>query len=645
MIAERHWIRGMSLLALGQPMESLQAYNESLTEFELVGDEEYAGAVHSLLAENLATLGDDGRAWQEREDSIATLAHFHDSQRQEVALNEAAEAALSQDLPDVALLFQDEVVNIARNSEDHLLRAYALMWRGLIETRLNMTADARKDLADALTEVELIEDRDAKSRTRADLEMAAGVAEPTQTKAAIDHYTSALEYYDAHEYRFRSAQLRLARGRALIRNSKPQEALADFYAGMDEVERYGHVIDEDRARSLFYGRTSELFSEALQLVLDGGDYMAALRVAERGRERALATNLAPNVSAATRDAVSLLQRNLDGKSVVIVFAVTPRETVGWAISASSIAYATVPLGQMRLSSLVDQFRQSIEKGSPERDELGAKLYQVLFARLHSVKHYVKLTVIPDGPLSDLPYAALRAPGGLYLIEAVERLTTAPSIQGLLGCRELLLRRSHKAGPHTLVFGASHFQSPELQDLPGVRTELFEVAQSHRKAELLFEEAATSEAFRGRAPKADIIHFAGHAVLNPVDPTLSFLLFGPSSGIGSRILYVHDIASMTLRARVVVLSACGTALRSHRRPEGVSSVARAFYRAGVPAVVATLGDVGDRSAASIMSLLHGDLERGIEPAVALRSAQVAMIHSSSARDRDPRTWAAYEVIGL
>ena len=79
-------------------------------------------------------------------------------------------------------------------------------------------------------------------------------------------------------------------------------------------------------------------------------------------------------------------------------------------------------------------------------------------------------------------------------------------------------------------------------------------------------------------------------------------------------------------------------------EGVSSLARAFVIAGVPAVVGTLWDIDDREAAFVVRRLHEELARGVRPELALRSAQRAAIQSTDPGVRDPRYWSAFSVLG-
>ncbi len=95
--------------------------------------------------------------------------------------------------------------------------------------------------------------------------------------------------------------------------------------------------------------------------------------------------------------------------------------------------------------------------------------------------------------------------------------------------------------------------------------------------------------------------------------------------------------------LVVLSACDSALGRDYGSEGAFSLARAFFYAGAPRVVATLWPVDDRATARFMALFYdGLLRRGLAPAVALRAAQRGLAREP--RWRAPRHWAGFVLQG-
>ncbi|HSS48574.1 MAG TPA: CHAT domain-containing protein, partial [Thermoanaerobaculia bacterium] len=97
-------------------------------------------------------------------------------------------------------------------------------------------------------------------------------------------------------------------------------------------------------------------------------------------------------------------------------------------------------------------------------------------------------------------------------------------------------------------------------------------------------------------------------------------------------------------RLAVLSACRTAVGYYPESEEISHLAGAFLAAGVPAVVASLWEVEDSAAATLMTAFHRRLAAGIQPAEALRQTQMELAGSPDPRLASPATWAAFRLLG-
>jgi CHAT domain-containing protein len=147
-------------------------------------------------------------------------------------------------------------------------------------------------------------------------------------------------------------------------------------------------------------------------------------------------------------------------------------------------------------------------------------------------------------------------------------------------------------------------------------------------------------------RARIVHFATHGVLDSRRPERSGLVLSLVDAAGrprDGFLRLRDIYRLNLRADLVVLSGCRTALGREIRGEGLIGLTRGFLEAGAPRVVASLWSVQDRATAELMGrFYHALLREGRPPAAALRTAQLAL-----RRDRrfaDPYFWAAFTFQG-
>ena len=109
------------------------------------------------------------------------------------------------------------------------------------------------------------------------------------------------------------------------------------------------------------------------------------------------------------------------------------------------------------------------------------------------------------------------------------------------------------------------------------------------------------------------------------------------------LRVQDIYNLRLRAELVVLSACQTAIGKSIPGEGLMGMARAFLYAGTRQVVASLWPVDEKATMELMTEFYRQLlQNGRPPAEALRRAQQAL--ASTPRWHAPYYWAGFVLQG-
>jgi CHAT domain-containing protein len=182
-----------------------------------------------------------------------------------------------------------------------------------------------------------------------------------------------------------------------------------------------------------------------------------------------------------------------------------------------------------------------------------------------------------------------------------------------------------------------------------RLEAEEIAQLASPSETL--KALDFDATRDTVLKPElaqyrILHFAAHSLLNNERSELSGVVLSLVDRAGhpqNGFLRLYDIYNLRLRADVVVLSACQTALGGEIKGEGLIGLTRGFLYAGAPRVVATLWEVDDRSTAELMRRFYeGMLTRGERPVTALQAAQAAMWKTKGWDN--PYYWAAFTLQG-
>jgi CHAT domain-containing protein len=150
-----------------------------------------------------------------------------------------------------------------------------------------------------------------------------------------------------------------------------------------------------------------------------------------------------------------------------------------------------------------------------------------------------------------------------------------------------------------------------------------------------------------AQEVAIAHFASHAVVRASDPSLSFLALSAYDDAWQRVparLYSSDIVSSGIRADLVVLSACRSAVGEIVAGEGPLGLSYSFLANGSGAVIASTWPVPDAFAAEFMRDFYASLSQPPRsPAAALRSAQRKA--RQSLMWSDPYYWATFSLTTL
>lgn len=159
---------------------------------------------------------------------------------------------------------------------------------------------------------------------------------------------------------------------------------------------------------------------------------------------------------------------------------------------------------------------------------------------------------------------------------------------------------------------------------------------------------------------DILHFATHADVSADDWSRCTLVLSqvglpdPLDALADGTRVVDGLVSATeivsewkLRARLVTLSACRSALGLPVPGEGHVGLASAFLVAGAQSVLVSVWPVNDRATALLMSRFYAGLAAGAEPAASLRDAKLALAsyRDEAGRDySDPFYWTGFVLIG-
>jgi CHAT domain-containing protein len=235
-----------------------------------------------------------------------------------------------------------------------------------------------------------------------------------------------------------------------------------------------------------------------------------------------------------------------------------------------------------------------------------------------------LYVVADPLLQSIPYSFLPL-NRASLQRLVDRLpiVMCPSASACLG-------ESSPASP-TRNGTVAILRQRDGDYLPRLDWEVSRIATLYPRASVV---DATAARFTRELGEADILHYAGHAFVDPGFSKRSALLLRRDDNGPPIQIAVDDLITGPIHTRLIVLSACSTLRGREFRGEGMVAASTAFLAAGARNVVGTLWDVRDDAASALIVTFHEQLARGVAPARALWLAQ-----RRAKRDgRPPRDWA-------
>lgn len=240
-----------------------------------------------------------------------------------------------------------------------------------------------------------------------------------------------------------------------------------------------------------------------------------------------------------------------------------------------------------------------------------------------------LLLAPTGPLYALPLHALEINGEPLL--ARNPVVYAPGFSVLRHC--LMRRKGATRRRSAAVFGNPSGDRPEAAKLVRELAEKFGV-------EPLLEGQVTRAAFAGAVAERDVLHFQGHAQYARDEPLNSRLTLADGD------LTARDVFALPgLRAELVTLAACESAVSEIATGDEPLGLIPAFLYAGAGAILATLWRVHQSSTARAMALFYEPL---VGPATTLDKAQAlreAVLNVRRTKGfESPYHWAPFILYG-
>ncbi len=545
-------------------------------------------------------------------ESLAIAKQLQNKTLEAIALNQMTDVASARKEVDRAAKYNSQAEQLSRITEDRTYALDSVFLKALIAQKTGNMSDAERLLR------------------QVDSESAENLSLRWKSRAAL------AEVY---------AQQKL-----------DTRADGQFRKALSEIDDARSTLSNEEYRLSFLNTATEFYSDYIDFLISRGRTEDALAVAEHSRARTLAEGLGIRASALGTNTLRTTEIARRQRAIILAYWLKPERSYLWAITPTTVALYPLPADK-EIDAAVQSYRKAL---TGPRDPLetanasGQQLYATLVAPAEKlISSNSRVIIVSDGSLHGLNFETLLSPTPKlhYWIEDVmisnanslALLKEAPansglgaeSLQGIHGNSEEL-----RAKAKLLLIGDPVSTSSEFPRLPQAAEEIRNVAGHFAEKKTIDGLNATPAAYLASDPgKYSYIHFVAHGTSSRLSPLDSAVVLSPQGDAYK--LYARDIVNKPLRADLVTISACyGSGSRAYTG-EGLVGLSWAFLRAGAHNVVAALWEANDVSTPKLMDGMYSSLSQGDDPAKALRSAKLAMLHSDGIYRR-PFYWAPFQL---
>ena len=428
---------------------------------------------------------------------------------------------------------------------------------------------------------------------------------------------------------------------------KEAEADQEYRVALDTIEAARASFGEEELRLAFLSRPIVVYGEYIEFLLKHGRGKEALEIAERSRAITLEEGLASRGKSRMRTSQEVQPQELSRrlKATLFCYWLGEKKSYLWAVTPVTTRVFELP-ASAEIQAAVRRYRQAILEARDvlrEENGDGKLLYAMLVEPARElVAKDARIFLLPSESLYALNFETLLVtkPKPHYWLEDVT-ISTASSLKLLSSAA----RRPDSLQKSLLLLGNPDSATKEFPQLAQAAEEInrteahFAVAQ--RK--VLEGNRATASAYlQSRPEHYSYLHFATHGTASHTRPLESAVILSREGD--SYKLYARDILAHPLQAQLVTISACDGAGTRAYAGEGLVGLAWAFLRAGARSVIASLWEVSDaHSTPQLIDGMYSGLDRGEDPATALRNAKLNLLKAESQSVfSKPYYWAPFQI---
>jgi CHAT domain-containing protein len=595
---------GWAYFTLGDYQNSLQFFKQGAEISDRIGLKGYSAYWYTGVANTYMALHQYADAEALSKQTLDRARGLGDAETQTITLclNTLAEVNLRTGRLDEAEKYNHEAVQLEQQGLDHFGVRESTLVSGRIET-------GRKHFAEAERLFHLISADSA-----------------TETALKWELHARLAELYDAED--------------------KPAQAEQEFRQSIETIKTARDSINRDDSRLSYLAGGIDFYNDYVDFLVRRNRPLDALRVAELSRARMLLEGLSVDQKSSSRaipvvhpqQLAKRLQASLlfywVGQDHSYLWAITPAQTQCFEIPKAS---DLEPLAAS-YSKTIRDLRDPQGPGSAQ----GQQLYTMLVEPAQQLlPKNGRLILLVDPSLSALNFESLIVPGSSphFWIEDVT-LSNASSLTLLSSAAARPLSKEN----NLLLVGNTE-PVEAFPALPKAPEEMHRVASFFPAAKraVLEGKQATPKAFLSSHPERyAYLHFVTHGTASITRPLDSAVILSKSGD--SYKLYARDILQHPLSAELVTISACEGAGGRAYSGEGLIGLSWAFLRAGAHNVVGALWEVNDSAAPQIMDTFYSEMSKGKDPASALRTAKLTLLHNQDPEIvfKKPFYWAPFQL---
>ena len=379
--------------------------------------------------------------------------------------------------------------------------------------------------------------------------------------------------------------------------------------------------------------------------------------------------------ASPRQRITQAREALSPDEAILVYRTGDAGSYLWILTRRSIRFQTLPSEKL-LSAQIASFRADALAGHALESADGKKLFSEIIGELSAADPTNRRwTLVPDGPLHELPFAALPWPSRrgseTYLVEhrsihsasSIASLaaasTRSPASVTFAGIADPIynsadprLRPLPQQASVLALFRQTATPTLELARLPGSQAELDAAVRVLRPDGpiLLTGGQVHRESFLALLRRRTAtLHLATHVVSEAGNPRHALIALGLNPHTREQdLVSADDLNACRHSARLVVMSGCGSGRGEALPGVGLVSLTRAWILSGATGVIGSHWPVPDNSGPLFERFYRyvqhrpgsATEARSGDWAFALQRAQIDSIHQ-----RVPASiWAAYFLTG-